>query len=49
VIADSKFKDIPGFGEVSKGHILLQDHGNEAAVRNVKIKPLKGPVKTAKK
>jgi hypothetical protein len=49
LIADSKFKDIPGFGEVSKGHILLQDHGNEAAVRNVKIKPLKTAVKTAKK
>jgi 3-keto-disaccharide hydrolase len=48
IIADSKFKDIPGFGDVVKGHLLLQDHGNETAVRNLKIRTPKG-VKTAKK
>jgi hypothetical protein len=48
LIAESKFNDIPGFGDVVKGHFLLQDHGNEAAVRNVKLRAPR-PVKTAKK
>jgi Domain of Unknown Function (DUF1080) len=37
-IAKSKFKDVPGFGTRLAGHILLQDHGDEVAFRNVKIK-----------
>ena len=36
--AESKFKDLPGFGEAEKGHILLQDHGNEVHFRNIKIR-----------
>ena len=36
--AKSKFKDVPGWGEKLKGHILLQDHGEEVCFRNVKIK-----------
>jgi hypothetical protein len=41
LIAGSKFKDIPGFGEVKRGHILLQDHRDEVAFRNIKLRPLK--------
>jgi hypothetical protein len=36
--AESKFKDIPEFGEYQKGHILIQDHGNQVFYRNVKIR-----------
>ena len=38
LIADSKYKDIRGFGEVRTGHILLQDHGNEVSFRNIKVR-----------
>jgi hypothetical protein len=40
VVAESKFKNIPDFGEWADGHILLQEHGNEVAYRNVKIRVL---------
>lgn len=36
--AQSKFKDRQGFGEAAKGHILLQDHGNQVFFRNIKIR-----------
>lgn len=36
--AASKFKDRDGFGEAFKGHILLQDHGNQVFFRNIKIR-----------
>lgn len=39
-IADSKFKDIEGFDKHTRGHILLQDHGDAVCYRNVKIRPL---------
>ena len=39
-VAASKFKDKPGFAKAAKGHICLQDHGNEVAFRNLKIRVL---------
>jgi len=36
--ASSKFKDLKGFGEAARGHILLQDHGNQVLYRNIKIR-----------
>ena len=39
-IAKSKFKTAPGFGEKIKCHILLTDHGDECAFRNIKIRAL---------
>jgi Domain of Unknown Function (DUF1080) len=38
----SKFKEWPEYGMAKKGHIGIQDHGDEVAFRNIKIKPLKG-------
>ena len=40
MIAESKFKDMPGFGKFKKGHIALQDHNDEVAFRNIKIREL---------
>jgi hypothetical protein len=40
MVANSKFKSMPGFGESKKGHIALQDHGDAVWFRNIKIREL---------
>jgi hypothetical protein len=39
-VAGSKFAKMPGFAKSAAGHICLQDHGNEVAFRNIKIRVL---------
>lgn len=37
-VAKSKFKDVPGFGTKIQGRILLTDHKDGAAYRNIKVR-----------
>ena len=39
-MAASKFKSTAGFGEATKGRILLQDHGDAVSFRSIKIRAL---------
>jgi len=39
-LAVSKFRDIPGFADKKKGHIVLQVHPGETWYRNIKIRVL---------
>jgi hypothetical protein len=40
MVANSKFRNMPGFGTYKKGRIGLQDHGNNVCFRNIKIRRL---------
>ena len=37
-VAKSKFAKFPNFGSAGKGHLCLQDHGNEVAYRSIKVR-----------
>ncbi|MDZ4865588.1 MAG: DUF1080 domain-containing protein [Gemmatimonadota bacterium] len=40
-VARSKFAQWPGYGKAVRGHIALQDHGDEVAYRDIRIRELR--------
>jgi hypothetical protein len=43
LVAASKYRDIRGFAEKRRGHIVFQDHGDTVWFRNIKIREVKLP------
>jgi Domain of Unknown Function (DUF1080) len=43
LLARSKYRSIKDFAQRRTGHIVLQDHGDEAHFRSIKIRPLGSP------
>jgi hypothetical protein len=39
-VAASKFKAFPNFGKPTRGHIVLQDHGDRVWFRNIRLRPI---------
>jgi glucose/arabinose dehydrogenase len=39
-VAKSKFAVLPAFGKATRGHLCLQDHGDEVAYRSIKLRAL---------
>jgi hypothetical protein len=39
-VAQSKFKTYPRFGKATRGFVVFQDHGDQVAFRNIKIRTL---------
>jgi 3-keto-disaccharide hydrolase len=40
-LAKSKYRVLPGFADRRRGHIILQDHGDEVFYRDIKIREIK--------
>ena len=38
LLAKSKYRTIPGFAERRRGHVILQDHGDEVYFRSIKVR-----------
>jgi hypothetical protein len=44
LVARSKYKDFAGFGLAEQGNLLLQDHGDNVAYRNLKVQRVSRPL-----